>query len=113
MDCVFCKIINKEIPAKVVYEDDQVIAFHDANPQAPIHLLIVPKEHIASILDIDEENSEVLKDIFRVAQNIAKENNIDKKGFRLVVNTGEEGGQTVHHLHFHLLGGRFLTWPPG
>lgn len=113
MDCVFCKIIKKEIPAKVVYEDDQVIAFHDANPQAPIHLLIVPKEHIASILDIDEENSEVLKDIFRVAQNIAKENNIDKKGFRLVVNTGEEGGQTVHHLHFHLLGGRFLTWPPG
>ena len=104
---MFLQDYKKEIPAKVVYEDDQVIAFHDANPQAPIHLLIVPKEHIASILDIDEENSEVLKDIFRVAQNIAKENNIDKKGFRLVVNTGEEGGQTVHHLHFHLLGGRF------
>lgn len=113
MDCVFCKIINKEIPAKVAYEDDQVIAFHDANPQAPIHLLIVPKKHIASIMEINDENSTLLKEIARVAQNLARENNIDNKGFRLVVNTGEEGGQTVNHLHFHLLGGRFLTWPPG
>ncbi|MCG1012707.1 histidine triad nucleotide-binding protein [Tepidanaerobacter sp. GT38] len=113
MDCVFCKIINKEIPAKIAYEDDQVIAFHDINPQAPIHLLIIPKKHIASIMEIDEENGGLLKEIVRVAQNLAKENNIDKKGFRLVVNTGEEGGQTVQHLHFHLLGGRFLTWPPG
>jgi len=113
MDCVFCKIINKEIQAKIAYEDDQVIAFHDINPQAPIHLLIIPKKHIASIMEIDEENGGLLKEIVRVAQNLAKENNIDKKGFRLVVNTGEEGGQTVQHLHFHLLGGRFLTWPPG
>lgn len=113
MDCVFCKIINKEIPAKIAYEDDQVIAFHDINPQAPIHLLIVPKKHIPSIMDIDQENSELLKGIVRVAQELAKENKIDEKGFRLVVNTGEEGGQTVQHLHFHLLGGRFLTWPPG
>jgi len=113
MDCVFCKIINKEIPAKIAYDDDQVIAFHDINPQAPIHLLIIPKKHIASIMEIDEENGGLLKEIVRVAQNLAKENNIDKKGFRLVVNTGEEGGQTVQHLHFHLLGGRFLTWPPG
>lgn len=113
MDCVFCKIISKEVPAKVAYEDDQVIAFHDVNPQAPIHLLIVPKEHIASIMEINEKNSTLLKDIARVAQNLVRENNIDKKGFRLVVNTGEEGGQTVNHLHFHLLGGRFLTWPPG
>jgi len=113
MDCVFCKIIKKEIPAKVAYEDDQVIAFHDVNPQAPIHLLIVPKKHIASIMEIDDENSTLLNKIARAAQNLARENNIDKKGFRLVVNTGEEGGQTVNHLHFHLLGGRFLTWPPG
>ncbi len=113
MDCVFCKIVNKEIPAKVIYEDEQVMAFHDANPQAPIHLLIVPKKHVASIMEIDEDNAAVLKQIAKVAQELARQNNIDKKGFRLVLNTGEEGGQTVNHLHFHLLGGRFMTWPPG
>jgi len=111
MDCIFCKIINKEIPAKIAYEDDQVLSFYDINPQAPIHLLIVPKMHIATIMEIDDENSSLLSEIFRVAQNLARENNLDKKGFRLVVNTGES--QTVNHLHFHLLGGRFLTWPPG
>jgi len=113
LDCIFCKIINKEIPAKVAYEDDHVMAFYDINPQAPIHLLIVPKKHIASIMEINEKNKGLLDEIVRVAQNLARENNLDKKGFRLVVNTGEEGGQTVNHLHFHLLGGRFLTWPPG
>jgi len=113
MDCIFCKIINKEIPAKVAYEDDRVIAFHDINPQAPIHLLIVPKKHLASIMEIDDGDSLLLSDIFRVAQKLARENNLEEKGFRVVVNTGEEGGQTVNHLHFHLLGGRFLTWPPG
>jgi histidine triad (HIT) family protein len=113
MDCIFCKIINKEIPAKVAYEDDNVVAFHDINPQAPIHLLIVPKKHIASVMEIDDEENLLLGDIIRTAQNLARENNLDKKGFRIVVNTGEEGGQTVNHLHFHLLGGRFLTWPPG
>ncbi|MGB4131132.1 MAG: histidine triad nucleotide-binding protein [Tepidanaerobacteraceae bacterium] len=113
MDCIFCKIINKEIPAKVAYEDDNVVAFHDINPQAPIHLLIVPKKHITSVMEIDDEENLLLGDIIRTAQNLARENNLDKKGFRIVVNTGEEGGQTVNHLHFHLLGGRFLTWPPG
>lgn len=113
MDCIFCKIINKEIPAKVAYEDDNVVAFHDINPQAPIHLLIVPKKHIASVMEIDDEENLLLGDIILTAQNLARENNLDKKGFRIVVNTGEEGGQTVNHLHFHLLGGRFLTWPPG
>ena len=113
MDCIFCKIINKEIPAKVAYEDDNVVAFHDINPQAPIHLLIVPKKHITSVMEIDDEENLLLGDIILTAQNLARENNLDKKGFRLVVNTGEEGGQTVNHLHFHLLGGRFLTWPPG
>ncbi|HQE05226.1 MAG: histidine triad nucleotide-binding protein [Tepidanaerobacteraceae bacterium] len=113
MDCIFCKIINKEIPAKVAYEDDNVVAFHDINPQAPIHLLIVPKKHITSVMEIDDEENLLLGDIILTAQNLARENNLDKKGFRIVVNTGEEGGQTVNHLHFHLLGGRFLTWPPG
>ena len=113
MDCIFCNIINIEIPAKVAYEDDNVVAFHDINPQAPIHLLIVPKKHITSVMEIDDEENLLLGDIILTAQNLARENNLDKKGFRIVVNTGEEGGQTVNHLHFHLLGGRFLTWPPG
>ncbi|HHV19706.1 MAG TPA: histidine triad nucleotide-binding protein [Thermoanaerobacterales bacterium] len=113
MDCVFCKIINKELPTKVIYEDEEVLVFNDINPQAPIHLLLVPKKHIASIMEINEDNAKVMKRITKVAQDLARQNNIDKKGFRLVVNTGEEGGQTVNHLHFHLLSGRFMTWPPG
>jgi len=113
VECIFCKIVKKEIPAAVVYEDEDVLAFKDINPQAPIHLLIIPKKHLGSIMEVDEENSDVIPKIVKVAQNLAKENNIDKKGFRLVVNTGDDGGQTVHHLHFHLLGGRFMTWPPG
>lgn len=113
MDCIFCKIAKHEIPANTVYEDEDVIAFKDINPQAPIHLLIVPKEHVASIMEITEDNKEIVNKIIKVAQNLAQQNNIDNKGFRLVVNTGDDGGQTVKHLHFHLLGGRFMTWPPG
>ncbi|KXG78516.1 HIT-like protein [Fervidicola ferrireducens] len=113
MECVFCKIVKKEIPAAVVYEDEDVLAFKDINPQAPIHLLIIPKNHLSSIMEVDENNGDIVKKIVKVAQSLARENNIDKKGFRLVVNTGDDGGQTVHHLHFHLLGGRFMTWPPG
>lgn len=113
MECIFCKIVKKEIPAAVVYEDEDVLAFKDINPQAPIHLLIIPKNHLSSIMEVDEDSSDIVKKIVKVAQSLARENNIDKKGFRLVVNTGDDGGQTVHHLHFHLLGGRFMTWPPG
>lgn len=113
MDCIFCKIASHEVPSNIVYEDDDVIAFKDINPQAPIHLLIVPKEHISSILDINNENGHIVNKIIKVAQSLAKKNNIDEKGFRLVINTGDDGGQTVKHLHFHLLGGRFMTWPPG
>lgn len=113
MDCIFCKIINKEIPSSIVYEDEKVIAFKDINPQAPIHLLIVPKKHIPSLLEIEEKDSYLLTEIIKIIKELAKANNIDDKGFRVVVNTGDEGGQTVHHLHFHLLGGRFMTWPPG
>ncbi|MGI6485087.1 MAG: histidine triad nucleotide-binding protein [Thermoanaerobacterales bacterium] len=113
LDCIFCKIASHEIPSDVVYEDDYVIAFKDINPQAPVHLLIVPKKHLESVMDIREEDSIILNKIIQVAQHLARQNNIDKKGFRIVVNTGEEGGQTVNHLHFHLLAGRFMTWPPG
>jgi len=113
MDCLFCKIAKHEIPANVVYEDEDIIAFKDINPQAPVHLLIVPKEHVASIMEITEDKKEIVNKIVKVAQNLAQQNNIDNNGFRLVVNTGDDGGQTVKHLHFHLLGGRFMTWPPG
>lgn len=113
MDCLFCKIAKHEIPSNVVYEDEDVIAFKDINPQAPVHLLIVPKEHVASIMDITEDKKEIVNKIVKVAQNLAQQNNIDNNGFRLVINTGDDGGQTVKHLHFHLLGGRFMSWPPG
>ena len=112
-DCIFCKIANHEIPAKIMHEDEDIISFQDANPQAPIHLLIVPKKHIPSIMEISDDDRELMNKIVKVAQKLAKSNNLDKKGFRLVVNIGNEGGQTVNHLHFHLLGGRFMTWPPG
>lgn len=113
MECLFCKIGAHEIPTEAVYEDEDVIAFKDINPQAPIHLLIIPKKHVSSVMEINEEFNPVINKIFKVAQKLARENNIDKKGFRIVINTGDDGGQTVHHLHFHLLGGRFMTWPPG
>lgn len=113
MDCIFCKIANKEMSAEIAYEDEDVIAFYDINPQAPIHLLVVPKNHITSIMEIPQENDGLLNKIITVAQKLAKEKDLDTKGFRIVVNTGEDGGQTVPHLHFHILGGRSLSWPPG
>ncbi|SNX55242.1 histidine triad nucleotide-binding protein [Thermoanaerobacterium sp. RBIITD] len=112
-DCIFCNIINKKINSSIVYEDDYVVAFPDINPQAPVHLLIVPKEHIKSPLDIGEDNKELIGHVYIVAKNLAKKFGIDKKGYRLVTNCGNDGGQTVLHIHFHLLGGRFMTWPPG
>ncbi|CAB1245322.1 Uncharacterized HIT-like protein aq_141 [Ruminococcaceae bacterium BL-6] len=112
MDCVFCKIAHGEIPSKKAYEDDQVFAFYDLDPQAPVHILIVPKEHIASTMDLTPENSAIVAHIFEVAVKLAKELHLEK-GFRVVNNCGEEGGQTVMHLHFHLLGGRSMKWPPG
>lgn len=112
-DCIFCKIANGEIPTKYVYQDDKVAAFNDLNPQAPVHILIVPKQHISSALELNDENSDVVGHIFKVASKIACDMGFDKKGFRLVNNCGEDGGQTVNHLHFHLLAGRNLGWPPG
>ncbi len=112
-DCIFCKIVNGEIPGDRVYEDDRVIAINDINPQAPVHILILPKSHIKSVMEIDSDNEDILSHIFKVACRLAAEKGIDRKGFRIVNNCGEEGGQTVDHLHFHLLGGRFMEWPPG
>lgn len=112
MDCLFCKIINGEIPSNKVYEDDSVFAFRDIAPQAPTHILIIPKQHIKSAAEIDESNSAVISHIFEVAAKIAKQEGLDD-GFRIVNNCGDIAGQTVKHLHFHLMGGREFTWPAG
>ena len=113
MDCLFCKIIKGEIPSAKVYEDDKVYAFRDIEPQAPVHILIIPKEHIASANELTEENASVVGHIYAVAAKIAKDEGIADGGYRIVNNCGQDGGQTVGHLHFHMLGGRSLAWPPG
>lgn len=111
-DCIFCKIVNGEIASKFLYEDDEFIAFSDINPIAPIHILIIPKTHIASADDIDEENSYLIGKIFRIASKLAKDMGLEN-GYRVVNNCKEDGGQSVGHIHFHLLGGRQMLWPPG
>ena len=112
-DCLFCKLANGEIPTNYIYEDDKVVAFNDIEPQAPVHILIIPKEHIASALELDDANSGIVSHIFKVAAKIAREKGFADDGFRIVNNCGKDGGQTVGHLHFHLLAGRYLQWPPG
>lgn len=111
--CIFCKIARREIPAKIAAETSKVIAFHDINPQAPVHVLVIPKEHVVNVLDIGSSHAEVLAEMFLTAQNIAKEQGVAKTGFRLVFNCGPDAGQAVSHLHLHLLGKRKLGWPPG
>jgi histidine triad (HIT) family protein len=106
--CVFCKIVKGEIPAKVVYEDEKVMAFHDINPQAPIHILVIPKEHIPTVNDLNENHVELVGHIFQVIQKIAKEMGIAESGYRVLVNCNRDGGQEIYHLHFHLLGGKPL-----
>jgi len=113
MDCIFCKIINGEIPSHKVYEDELVFAFKDINPEAPVHILIVPKQHIESVAAIDVSHHLLIGHIHSIAQKIAEEFGINDSGYRLLTNIGKHGGQTVHHLHYHLLGGRQLQWPPG
>lgn len=108
MDCLFCKIVNKEIPSKLVYEDEEVMAFHDIHPLAPIHILVIPKKHIASIVDLEKEDEQLIGKIFTIINKIAKQLGIDQKGFRIVANCGEDGGQEIKHLHFHLLAGKKL-----
>jgi histidine triad (HIT) family protein len=106
--CVFCKIVKGELPAKVVYEDDRVMAFHDINPQAPVHVLVIPKEHIPTVNDLKEEHAELIGHIFLVIKKIAKELGIAESGYRVLVNCNSDGGQEIYHLHFHLLGGKPL-----
>lgn len=109
-DCIFCKIIQGELPSKKVYEDDQVYAFHDINPIAPIHVLVVPKKHIPSVMALEEGDKELIGAIHLAIQKIAKELKVDQEGFRVITNTGPHGQQTVFHLHYHVIGGRQLQW---
>ena len=112
MDCLFCKIAGGEIPSKKLYEDDSILAFYDVDPQAPVHCLVIPKAHIASCDDLTEENSAIVAHIFATIAKLAGELGL-KDGYRIVNNCGKDGGQTVGHLHFHVLAGRSLAWPPG
>ena len=107
-DCIFCRIVKGEIPSVKVYEDDDILAFKDIAPMAPIHILIIPKQHICGVDDLDEENARILPHIFLIAKQLAEELQLDN-GYRIVTNIGEDGGQTVRHLHFHLLGGKKLN----
>ncbi len=110
-DCIFCKIVQGDIPAEKVYEDEEFIVFADANPQAPVHHLVIPRDHISDLLEVKDK--EMLGRLFAVIQKVALQEGLAPEGFRVVNNCGEKGGQTVGHLHFHLLGGRFMEWPPG
>ena len=112
MDCLFCKIINGDIPCSKIYEDDLVLAFNDIDPQAPVHFLVIPKTHIKSVDEIDSTNSATVAHIFEVIAKLAKELEL-VDGYRVVTNCGKDGGQSVEHLHFHILGKRSLKWPPG
>ena len=112
MDCIFCKIVSGEIPSKTLYEDDLVRAFYDIDPKAPIHFLVIPKAHIASLSEVNAENGAVIAHVFEVIAKLAAKLGMDK-GYRVVSNCGEDAGQTVPHIHFHVLSGRLLAWPPG
>ena len=113
MDCLFCAIANGEIPSKKVYEDEQILAFHDIDPQAPVHVLIIPKQHIKWAWDVTPENSAVVAHIFEKIPEIAKSLGVTEEGFRVVNNCGDAAGQSVKHLHYHLMAGRAFTWPAG
>jgi histidine triad (HIT) family protein len=112
-NCTFCKIVAGEIPADVVRESDRVMAFRDLDPKAPVHILLIPKEHVESVAELDDAHAETLVDIMQAATQLARAEGVDESGWRLVTNVGADGGQSVFHLHFHLLGGRPMAWPPG
>lgn len=113
MDCIFCSIIQGQIPSEKVFEDDKVLAFKDINPEAPVHIVIIPKKHISSINDLEYNDNELIGHIYNVAKKIAADLGISESGYRIVTNCGNDAGQSVLHIHFHLLGGRSLAWPPG
>ncbi|MCL2762008.1 MAG: histidine triad nucleotide-binding protein [Treponema sp.] len=112
-DCIFCKIVDGVIPSKKAYEDDEILAFHDITPMAPIHCLVIPKKHIRSLMDLEAKDIGLAGRLLNKAQELAKELGCGENGARFVINTGRDGGQTVDHLHIHILGGRALSWPPG
>jgi histidine triad (HIT) family protein len=112
-DCIFCQIAQHDIESTILYENDQVIAFEDIDPQAPTHVLVVPKQHIASLIDLKDHEIDILQQLFIVARHVAALKKIAYSGFRIVLNCNPDGGQTVYHLHAHLLGGRKMNWPPG
>lgn len=112
-DCIFCRIASGEIPAKVVYEDEHVVAFHDLDPKAPVHVLVIPRRHIATLNDLDEGDAELVGRLYLAARQVAVDQGFAESGYRTVMNCNEDGGQTVFHLHLHLLGKRRMAWPPG
>ncbi len=112
-DCLFCKIRDGEIPADIVFENDDVLAFRDVNSQAPTHILLIPKKHIATVNDLSAEDESIMGKLFSTAKSLAADEGVSDEGYRLVVNCNEKAGQTVFHIHMHLLAGRSMTWPPG
>ena len=112
-DCIFCKIVAGQIDSKKIFEDDQCVAFDDVSPQAPVHTLVIPKQHVSSLEEIPREETTLMGHLLQVCRIVAKKKNVETNGYRVVINTGVEGGQTVSHLHLHVLGGRPMTWPPG
>lgn len=112
-ECIFCKIAAKEVPVSVLYEDEHIIAFPDIKPAAPVHVLVIPKKHIANLLELAPDDTVIMGHVLSTIPKIATELGLAEDGFRLVVNTKDNGGQTVYHLHWHILGGRFMKWPPG
>ena len=113
MSCLFCEIVAGRVPAKVAYKDDEIVAFHDINPQGPTHVLVVPRRHIASLLDLTPADDALVGNLVRRARDLAVEKELDDGGFRLVFNCGEDAGYSVYHIHLHLVGGRKMGWPPG
>lgn len=111
--CLFCRIVEGEIPAQVVREDEATVAFRDVDPKAPTHVLVIPRRHVASVNDLQAEDAELVGKLYLAAREIARQEGIAESGYRLVMNTGPEAGQTVHHIHLHVLGGREMRWPPG
>lgn len=112
-DCLFCRIVERKIPAQIVHEDDQTLAFDDINPQAPVHTLVIPKKHVAAVHEYGIQDQSLLGQLLLTCSKIAKQKGLSESGYRIVANTGREGGQTVFHLHFHVMGGRHMGWPPG
>lgn len=113
INCIFCKIVNKEIPSKIVYEDEDVLGFYDINPQAPVHVLIIPKKHIPSLAEVREDDQMLMGKLIYTASNLAKKLAISEDGYRVVINTNRDAQQTVFHIHLHIIGGRPMSWPPG